>query len=307
MGKDKTAKYIPITAGRPVVWSNVVYLALWHVIALIGLVMLPSVAWRTMLFNFLYASSGSIGVTAGAHRLWTHRTYKGVWPLRFWLMLNYSTTMPQSIYAWARDHRAHHKFSDTDADPHDARRGFFYSHVGWLMLRKDTPVLRGGLTLDLSDLERDWVVRLHRRYHLRMAILLIVVLPTLVPFIFWQEPLIKALCFTAFRHCFVLHGVWAINSWTHLYGTRPYDKTILAADNRWVENVWRGGEGYHNFHHSFPSDYRASELSGSRINHCTLFIDACALVGLAYDLKTTSTEVVINKIQRSGVDPCASQ
>ena len=68
-------------------------------------------------------------ITAGSHRLWTHRSYKASFPLRVFLMLTNCIAMEDSIYVWARDHRVHHKFSETPADPHDATRGFFFAHV----------------------------------------------------------------------------------------------------------------------------------------------------------------------------------
>ena len=68
-------------------------------------------------------------ITAGAHRLWTHRSYKASLPLRVILMLGNCIAMENSIFHWTRDHRVHHKFSETSADPHDASRGFFFAHV----------------------------------------------------------------------------------------------------------------------------------------------------------------------------------
>lgn len=59
------------------------------------------------------------------------------------------------LYVWVRDHRQHHKYSDTDADPHNANRGFFFSHVGWLMSRKHPKVKEYGQKMDMSDLEAD--------------------------------------------------------------------------------------------------------------------------------------------------------
>jgi Fatty-acid desaturase len=63
-----------------------------------------------------------------------------------------------SLYDWVRDHRVHHKFSDTDADPHNAQRGFFFSHIGWLMQKKSKAVIEKGRQLDLSDLFEDPLV-----------------------------------------------------------------------------------------------------------------------------------------------------
>lgn len=68
------------------------------------------------------------------------------------------------IYEWARDHRVHHKYSETDADPHNAKRGFFFAHIGWLMVRKHPDVIEKGKKLELTDLKADKVVMFQRRW-----------------------------------------------------------------------------------------------------------------------------------------------
>lgn len=68
------------------------------------------------------------------------------------------------MYIWVRDHRLHHKFSDTDADPHNANRGFFFCHMGWLMSKKHPLVIAKGKTIDMSDLEADSLVMFQKRY-----------------------------------------------------------------------------------------------------------------------------------------------
>jgi stearoyl-CoA desaturase (delta-9 desaturase) len=57
----------------------------------------------------------------------------------------------------------HHKYSETEADPHNATRGFFFAHVGWLLVRKHPAVLEKGAQLDVSDLMADPVVRIQRK------------------------------------------------------------------------------------------------------------------------------------------------
>ena len=74
-----------------------------------------------------------------------------------------TTFLQNSIFDWARDHRVHHKFSETDADPHNAKRGFFFSHIGWLLVRKHPDVIEKGKRLDLNDLYNDPVVMLQHR------------------------------------------------------------------------------------------------------------------------------------------------
>lgn len=106
---------------------------------------------------------GAFGITAGAHRLWSHRSYKAKWPLRLILMISQTLAFQNSIYEWVRDHRVHHKFTDTDADPHNAKRGFFFSHIGWLMMKKHTDVREKGKTVDMTDLESDPIVMFQKR------------------------------------------------------------------------------------------------------------------------------------------------
>jgi len=62
------------------------------------------------------------------------------------------------VYEWARDHRLHHKYSETNADPHNANRGFFFSHVGWLLCRKHPEIMEKGRGIDMSDLLTDPIV-----------------------------------------------------------------------------------------------------------------------------------------------------
>lgn len=64
---------------------------------------------------------------------------------------------------WVRDHRVHHKFTETNADPHSAKRGFFFSHMGWLMMKRHPEVIKKGRTIDMSDLHEDPIVAFHER------------------------------------------------------------------------------------------------------------------------------------------------
>ncbi len=91
------------------------------------------------------------------------------------------------IYEWSRDHRVHHKYSETNADPHNATRGFFFSHMGWLCLKKHPAVKAKGKAIDLSDLWADPVVRFQRRFYIPLIILCWGLIPTLIPVYFWNE------------------------------------------------------------------------------------------------------------------------
>ncbi|CAN0547966.1 unnamed protein product, partial [Laminaria digitata] len=89
-----------------------------------------------------YYNNSGVGITGGVHRLWAHRSYDAHWSVRVFMMLINSMANQGSIYHWSRDHRVHHKHSETDADPHNAKRGFFFAHMGWLYVKKH-PAVRG--------------------------------------------------------------------------------------------------------------------------------------------------------------------
>ena len=73
---------------------------------------------------FLYQLN-AIGITAGLHRLWSHKSYQARLPTKILLMILSSAANQGSIFHWVRDHRVHHKFSDTEADPHNINRVSF--------------------------------------------------------------------------------------------------------------------------------------------------------------------------------------
>lgn len=120
----------------------------------------PDAMWQ----HFFYTFWGGLGITAGAHRLWAHKTYKAKWPLRLILAAWNTMAFQNDIYEWSRDHRVHHKYSETDADPHNALRGFFFSHIGWLLCKKHPDVISKGKQIDCSDLLADPIVRFQRRF-----------------------------------------------------------------------------------------------------------------------------------------------
>jgi stearoyl-CoA desaturase (delta-9 desaturase) len=119
----------------------VIYMMFVHCTALLGVKHCFDVQWKTLLFAFILWPISGLGITGGVHRLWAHRSYEAHWSVRFFLMLANSIANQGSIFHWARDHRVHHKHSETDADPHNATRGFFYAHIGWLLVKKHPDVM----------------------------------------------------------------------------------------------------------------------------------------------------------------------
>ena len=281
------------------VWRNIILMVLLHLGGLYGIILVPSCKLYTCLFGIFYYMTSALGITAGAHRLWSHRTYKARLPLRIFLIIANTMAFQNDVYEWARDHRAHHKFSETHADPHNSRRGFFFSHVGWLLVRKHPAVKEKGGKLDMSDLKAEKLVMFQRRYYKPGLLLMCFVLPTLVPWYCWGETFVNSLFVSTFlRYTLVLNATWLVNSAAHLYGYRPYDKNIQSRENILV-SLGAVGEGFHNYHHTFPFDYSASEYRW-HINFTTFFIDCMAALGLAYDRKKVSKATVLARIKRTG-------
>ena len=283
----------------PLVWRNVIIMLVLHVFTLMACFYGPYAKWESWWFFLgLYLFAG-LGVTSGVHRYWSHKSYKARLPLQIVLMISNCLSMQNDILEWSRDHRVHHKYSETTADPHNARRGFFFAHIGWLLMKKHPDVLIKGKNVDLSDLQRDPVVQFQRRYYLPMCLLMTIVVPVGVPWFFWgEDPWIAFFCLSLFRYVMTLHSTWFVNSAAHLWGSRRYDKHVNPCDNRFVA-VASIGEGWHNYHHTFPYDYATSEW-GPRINMTTIFIDFMAAMGQVYDRKQVSQEAIERVRRRKG-------
>lgn len=237
-----------------------------------------------------YQTASGFGITVGVHRLWAHRSYEACLPVRCILMLCNCIANQTSIYNWAKDHRIHHKYVEVDADPHNARRGFFFAHMGWLLLHKHPAVRAAAATIDCSDIWDDPVVRWQQRVDPYGALYLCFVMPAQVAYWGWGEDFWTALCVAGvLRYCCVLHCTWLINSAGHLFGDRPYNGdgngTCWATENP-ILSFLALGEGWHNWHHKYPFDYAASEYGiWSQFNPSKAVIDGLAAMGWAWNLK----------------------
>jgi len=285
---------------REIVWRNIVIMTYFHLAALYGLYLVFTEAqWKTTVAAFIMYWIGGLGITAGAHRLWAHKCYKAKFPLRMILMIFNCMAFENDIYEWSRDHRVHHKYSETDADPHNALRGFFFSHVGWLLVKKHPEVFRQGKKVDCSDLLQDPVVRFQRKHYLPLVAIFCFLIPTLVPMVLFGETWWNAFFIAGIlRLVVLLNMTWLVNSAAHMWGNRPYDKHINPSENLLV-TLGAIGEGFHNYHHTFPWDYRASEF-GVKVNISTIFINLMAKIGWAYDLKMVSKDVIYQRKLRTG-------
>ncbi|XP_066999942.2 acyl-CoA Delta12-desaturase-like [Anabrus simplex] len=282
-----------------IVWFNLLGFLAMHLIGSIGgLYCLFHMKVLTFFWTFLLVFLGGIGITVGAHRLFTHRSYKAVWGFRLFLIILQTLAGQNCLYIWVRDHRQHHKYSDTDADPHNSQRGFFFSHIGWLMMRKHPDVKNTWKHIDLSDLEADPLVMFQKKYYKPLYVIFAMTIPIGVPLL-WGETLFNSvvICFFS-RYIIQLNGTWLVNSYAHFFGNRPYNKDIRPVEAILV-SIIALGEGWHNYHHCFPWDYRTSEY-GRFFNPSTYIIDTAARLGWVYGLRTAPLEMIRLRAQKRG-------
>uniref|UniRef100_A0A915I517 Fatty acid desaturase domain-containing protein n=1 Tax=Romanomermis culicivorax TaxID=13658 RepID=A0A915I517_ROMCU len=271
-----------------VIWYRVVLLLFMHLQLPWSLyVFFFETSLATFLWAFFVLVYAGMGVTIGAHRLWAHRSFKAK-PIFHWIaMMCYSTNFMEDAIDWATTHRTHHRYSDTDQDPHDSRRGFFYSHVGWLLIRENEKVKKAKSTVDVSDL-----------YVYSMTVIFMIIIPTCVPLLWGERLWISYHVALILRYTYSLHIAFTVNSLAHMFGMKPYDINLKATES--IAAIFlTAGEGWHNYHHVFPQDYRASEYPWL-YNLSTVLIDFFALFGLVYDRKIVSGEVIQKRKRRTG-------
>lgn len=283
-----------------VVWLNVLGYILFHTGMIYGYYLFVTAQMKliTFVWAWLVGFLALFSITMGAHRLFSHKAFKVAQPLRILLIFGFLLAGQNSLWEWVRDHRQHHRYSDTDADPHNAKRGFFFSHTGWLLMKKLPEVIEKGKETDMSDLNADPWVMFQKKYYGVLHFFIGIFIPVIIPVLLWEETLWNSvwLCYFS-RYVTSLHVTWCVNSVAHYFGTRPYTKDMLPVETSWVSLI-TGGEGWHNFHHTFPWDYRASEYG--RINATTMIIDAFAKFGWITDLHYVSDEVIAYRIARKG-------
>lgn len=281
-------------------WPDLFAQIFIHAGCLYGFYLLAYVKLYTILWFLVLIFTTGLGITAGAHRLWSHKSYKAKLPLKILLTFLFTIAGQRDAYTWALDHRIHHKFSETDADPHNAKRGFFFAHVGWLFLTPHPDVIEKRKIIDMSDLEQDKIVMWQKKYYIPLFALLVIIFPTVVPWYFWNENLWMSfwINFTC-RFCITLNIAFFVNSVAHMWGRKPYDRNISPVENISVA-IAALGEGWHNYHHVFPWDYKTGEMGDYKLNVTTGFIDAFAKIGWAYDRKSVSAQMIARRAAKCG-------
>lgn len=222
-------------------FARVSFLVLAHSLALFGLF---SFTWEAFVaFLVLYTITG-LGITFGFHRLFTHRSFKLVRPLELLSALAGTLALQGPLLRWVAHHRMHHAFSDKERDPHDASRGFWYSHLFWVCYAETHRDTKETLHRFARDITADKALMFMSTNTFMVAVQ--VALGALLWSVWgWQVMLWGVWV----RVVAVYHATWLVNSAAHKWGYRSYADDDLATNCWWV-SLLTFGEGWHNNHHA---------------------------------------------------------
>nr|WP_282841597.1 acyl-CoA desaturase [Moraxella osloensis] len=239
-----------------------------------------SVSWQVWaIFAFFMAWNG-LSITVGYHRLWSHRTYQAHPIVKWFLLIGGTLAVQGSVFDWCAGHRLHHRHvDDIYQDPYSAKRGFWFSHIGWML--KNYPSGHYDYK-NIPDLKADPVLVAQDKYYALWILLANIGLPALFG---WMVGDIAGTLVLAGLLRLVLshHFTFFINSLCHMFGTRPYTDTNTARDNP-ILAIFTWGEGYHNYHHFFQYDYR-NGVKWWQYDPSKWIIYGLSKIGLTWDLK----------------------
>jgi stearoyl-CoA desaturase (Delta-9 desaturase) len=222
-------------------------------------------------------------VTAGYHRYFSHRTYRTSRIAQFLLAVLCQSTTQRGVIWWAATHRAHHAHSDTPQDPHSRRQhGFWYAHMGWIFVRaNDKPDY--SLVKDLTRYPE--LVWLDRYPYFLPTILVILPCWLLAG---WSGVIVGF----GWSTTLVYHVTFAVNSFGHAGGARPYLTGDDSRNSFWLA-VLTMGEGWHNNHHAYQRSSRHGFRKGE-IDIGYSLLRLLARTGLIWDLREPPASIVAN-------------
>ncbi len=197
-------------------------------------------------------------ITGFYHRYFSHRSFKTGRFRQFLFAVLGNSAVQRGPLWWASHHRHHHRFADTDEDPHSpSRHGFWWSHIGWLTSAGNFPTRRGYVKDWMRYPELVWLNRFDTLVPFLTAVALYAfgaVLNAFAPqlgtsgaqMVVWGFFISSTVLF---------HATVTINSLDHMLGTRRYDTPDTSRNNLWLALLTLG-EGWHNNHHHFAISAR---------------------------------------------------
>jgi stearoyl-CoA desaturase (delta-9 desaturase) len=242
------------------------------------------ISWKLVGLAMLFYYLRMAATTIGYHRYFSHRTFKTSRVFQFLLAFAAETSAQKGALWWAAHHRDHHRYSDMEGDIHSPKKGFWWSHVLWILCR------RYGATDEskIKDFAKYPELRWLNKYHLVPPVILAVAL-----FLAGGMP---ALLWGFFVSTVLLwHGTFLVNSLNHVWGTRRYATTDTSRNNAFIA-LFTMGEGWHNNHHHFMSSANQG-FFWWELDPSYYLIKAFEALGLIWDVRTPPARILADTIK----------
>lgn len=268
-------------------WENTLFVTIYHILLL---VLLPiylinyTPSFGLLSTTLILVTVTGLGITAGYHRFYSHRSYRAKLPLEIALLFLGTLGSEGDVIRWSHDHRLHHKHVDKKEDPYNITKGFWHAHFIWFMLKRKemNPKV-------VSDLMKNKLAVLQAKYYTVWLILANILVVSIFGFIF--KDFLGAFVFLVLLRMFLVHhSTWFINSLAHYWGSQPFSKEHTAVNNHVIAFLTLG-EGFHNYHHTFERDYR-NGVRWYQFDPTKLLLWIASKLGLAKDLKRVSKTVM---------------
>lgn len=245
--------------------------------------------WTAVGIALAFFVLGAFSISGGYHRLFSHGAYQAHWTLRLFYAIFGAAALEGSVLVWSGIHRKHHLHTDTDEDPHNVKRSFWWAHVGWVMFTDPGKNIQG----NVDDLRQDPILRFQDRYYIFFAVIFGILAPWGLGYLLgdhWGGLLVGG-----FLRIIVFHHItWFINSAAHTFGTQPYSKATTARDSVMMALLTMG-EGYHNYHHAFAFDYR-NGVRRLAFDPSKWMIFLLSKIGITYNLIRAQEESILRAL-----------
>lgn len=273
-------------------WVNILFFILTPITGAIFLTMdiyNNGWSWGLFVLAIVMFSIFNLSITAGYHRYFSHRSYEAHPFLEFLYMFFGSGAFQGSVLEWCTDHRKHHLKVDTNEDPYSINKGFWYAHLLWMFYKHNDQVPFP------PDLAKKRMLVLQHKYYVFFAVASGFILPGILGWLFLNTFWGGLIWGGLVRVVLTQHSTFLVNSFAHTFGTQPYNTGNTAKDSLIVA-ILTFGEGYHNFHHHFQSDYRCA-IKWYQWDPTKWMINLMRSMGLVGKVKTFSKyEILIARM-----------
>lgn len=276
--------FLVIKTANPMNWFKIAFLAFTPILGIPVLAIHTYYSgfewWMPALFFSLYCLTG-LCICAGYHRYYSHRSYECSKLVQLFYAVFGAMSIQNSILQWSSGHRRHHAHAESEWDPYSIKRGFWWAHIIWIFHDDNTAYRQD----NVRDLAKDPIVKWQDKWYMWIVILGGFGFPTLVGWLMGNA--VAGLLWGGFlRIILVHHSTFFVNSLAHYFGEPTYDENATARDN-WAVALLTFGEGYHSFHHRFPSDFR-NGVRWFAWDPAKWFISTLKLLGMAHKLNATA-------------------